>query len=159
MNYKFKKCKKSCSKVANESIKNFPTWYKFCNVDLNKFFLLLRKGIYPYEYMDSWERFDENTIPPKEAFYSELNLENITDKDYEHVKKVWEAFEIKNLGEYHDLYVQCDTLLLADVFENFRDKCIKIYELDPAHFLSAPGLAWQACLKKDKSRIRIINKY
>ena len=86
--------------------------YKFCNGDLNKFFLLLRKGIYPYEYIDSWERFDENTIPPKEAFYSELNLENITDKDYGHVKKVWEAFEIINLGEYHDLYVQCDTLLM-----------------------------------------------
>ena len=111
---------------------------------------MLRKGIYPYEYIDSWERFDEKTIPPKEAFYSKLNLENITDKDYEHVKKVWEAFEIKNLGEYHDLYVQCDTFLLADVFENFRNKCIEIYKLDPAHFLSAPGLAWQACLKKTK---------
>ena len=86
------------------------------------FFLLLRKGIYPYEYMDSWERLHENTIPPKEAFYSELNLENITDKDYEHVKKVWQAFEIKNLGEYHDLYVQYDTFLLADVFENFKIK-------------------------------------
>ena len=88
LNYKCKECKKSYTKVANESIKNFPTLYKFCNGDLNKFFLLLRKGIYPYEYMDSWERFDENTIPPKEAFYSELNLENITDKDYEHVKKI-----------------------------------------------------------------------
>ena len=86
------------------------------------FFLLLRKGIYPYEYMDSWERLHENTIPPKEAFYSELNLENITDKDYEHVKKVWQAFEIKYLGEYHDLYVQYDTFLLAGVFENFRIK-------------------------------------
>ena len=126
-------------------LKNFPALYKFCNGDLNKFFLLLRKGIYPYESIDSWEKFDENTIPPKEAFYSELNLENITDKDYEYVKKVWEAFEIKNLGGYHDLYVQCDTFLLVDVFENFRNKCIEIYELDPAHFLSAPGLAWQAC--------------
>ena len=106
--------------------------------------------------MDSCERFDENTIPPKEAFYSELNLENITDKDYEHVKKVWEAFEIKNLGEYHDLYVQCDTFLLADVFENFRNKCIEIYELDPAHFLSAPGLAWQACLKKTKVKLELL---
>ena len=133
--------------------------YKFCNGDLDKFFLLLRKGIYPYEYIDSWERFDENTIPPKEAFYSELNLENITDKDYEHVKKVLEVFEIKNLGEYHDLCVQCDTILLADVFENFRNICIKICELDPAHFLSAPGSAWQPCLKKDKSKIRIINRY
>ena len=94
--------------------------YKFCNGDLNKLFLLLRKRISPYEYIDSWERFDEKTIPYKEAFYSELNLENITNNDYEHVKKVWEAFEIKHLGEYHDLYVQCDSFLLADVFENFR---------------------------------------
>ena len=130
LNYKCKECKKSHTKSANKSIKNFPTLCKSCNGDLNKFILLLRKGIYPYEYMDSWERFSENAVPPKEAFYSELILENITDKDYEHVKKVWEAFEIKNLGEYHDLYVQCDTLLLADVFENFRDKCIEIYGLD-----------------------------
>ena len=140
-----KECKTSYTKVAIESIKTFPTLYKFCNGDLNKFLLLLRKGIYLYEYIDSWERFDENTIPPKEAFYSKLNLENITDKDYEHVKKVWEAFEIKNLGEYHGLCVQCNTFLLADVFENFRNKCIEIYELDPAHFSSAPGLARQAC--------------
>ena len=117
LNYRCKECKRSYTKSANESIKNFPTVYKFCNGDLNKFFLLLRKGIYPYEYMDSWKRFDENTIPPKEAFYSELNLEDITDKHYEHVKKVWETFEIKNLGENHHLYVQCDTFLLADVFE------------------------------------------
>ena len=100
--------KMSYTKLTNESNKNFSTLYKFCNGDLNKFFLLLRKGIYPYQYLDSWERFDENTIPHKEAFYSKLNLENITDKDYEHVKKVWKAYEIKNLGEYHDLYVQCD---------------------------------------------------
>ena len=121
--------------------KNFPTLYKFSNGDLNKFFLLLRKGIYPYEYMDSWERFNENTKPPKEAFYSESNLQNITDKDYEHVTKVWKAFEIKNLREYHDLYVQCDTFLFAGAFENFRNKCIEIYKLDHAHFLSTPGLA------------------
>ena len=91
--------------------------------------------------MDSWERFDENKIPPKEAFYSELNLEDISDEDYAHVQKVWDVFEIKNRGEYHDLYVQSDTLLLADVFENFRDMCLEIHELDPAHFLYAPGLA------------------
>ena len=100
--------------------------------------------------MDSSERFDETSLPNKEAFYSKLNLEDITDKDYERAQKVWEVFGIKNLGEYHDLYVQSDTLLLADVFENFRDTYIEIYELDPAHFLSAPGLAWQACFKKTK---------
>ena len=98
--------------------------------------------------MDSWERFNETELPSKKDFYSKLNLEDITDEDCMHVQKVWKVFNIKNLGEYHDLYVQSDTLLLADVFENFRDKCIEIYELDPAHFLSAPRLAWQACLKK-----------
>ena len=127
--------------------------YITSNGDLNKFFLLLRKGVYPYEYMDSCERFDENTIPPKEAFYSDLSLENITDKDQEYVRKVWEAFEIKNLVEYHDLYVQCDTFLLADVFENFRNKFIEIYVIDP------PRLAWIIIFKKDKSEIKNINKY
>ena len=81
LTYKCKECKKSYTKVTNESIKNFPTLYKFCNGDLNKCFLLLRKGIYPYEYMDSWKRFDENTLPPKKAFCSKLNLENITYRD------------------------------------------------------------------------------
>ena len=83
-------------------VKIFQPYINFEMVISISVFLLLRKAIYPYEYMDSWERFDENTIPPKEAFYSELNLENITDKDYEHVKKVWETFEIKDLGKYHD---------------------------------------------------------
>ena len=103
--------------------------------------------------MDSWERFDETSLPDKEAFYSKLNLEDITDEDYEHAQKV---FGIKNLAEYHDLYVQSDTLLPADVFENFRGKCIEIYELDPAHFLSATGLAWQACLKKTKLKLELL---
>ena len=130
--------------------------YKFCNGYLDKFFLLLRKGICTYEYIDSRKKFNENTIPPKEVFYSELNLEGISDAHYEHVEKVWEAFEIKNLGEYHDLYVQCDALLLADVFENFRDKCIEIYELDPANFLPSAGLAWEACLKKTKVELEVL---
>ena len=78
------------------------------------------------------------------------------DKDYEHVEKVWETFEIKNLGEYHDLYVHCETFLFADVFENFRNKCIEIYKFDPAHFLSAPELAWQACLKRTKVELELL---
>ena len=128
----------------------------FCNGGPNEIGLLLRKGVYPYEYMDSWEKFNETSIPPKEAFYSELNLEDTTDEDYAHVQKVWDVFEIKNRGEYHDLYVQSDTLLLADVFENFRDKCIEIYGLDPAHFLSAPGLTWQVCLKKTGVELELL---
>ena len=150
LNYRCKECKETSTKLINQLIEKFPRIYQFCNGDLNKFLLLLRKGVYPYEYMDSWERFDETSLPDKTAFYSELNLEDITDKDYVHAQKVWEVFGINNLGEYHDLYVQCDTLLLADVFEKFRDTCIEIYGLDPSHFLSAPGLAWQACLKRQK---------
>ena len=115
--------------------------YRFCNGDLNKFSLLLRKGVYPYEYMDSSEKFNETKLPDKESFYSELNKEGITDEDYVHAQKVWKVFEIKNLGEYHDLYVQSDTILLAEIYQNFRNKCIEIYKLDPAHFLLSPGLA------------------
>ena len=85
--------------------------------------------------MDSWERFNKTTLTNKKAFYSELNLEVVTGKDYAHAQKVFEEFKLKNMGDYHDLHVQSDTLLHADVFENFRNKCIEIYQLDPAHFL------------------------
>ena len=98
--------------------------------------------------MDSWEKIDETKIPPKEAFYSKLNLEGISDADYAHAQKLWEVLGIKTRSEYHDLYAQSDTLLLADVFENFGDKRNEIHELDPVYFVPAPGLAWQACLKK-----------
>ena len=116
---------KQCKKIMEELIGKFPSVYQFCNGNLSKFVLLLRKGVYPYEYMDSWEKFDETALPPKEDFYSNLNLEDISDEDYAHAQKVWDVFEINNLGEYHDLYVQSDTLLLADVYENFRNMCLE----------------------------------
>ena len=106
--------------------------------------------------MDSWERFNETSLPHKEAFYSNLKMEDITDVDHRHAKRVFKNLIKKNLGHYHDLYVQSDTLLLADVFENFRNICMKVYELDPAHFLSGPGLAWQACLKKAELELELI---
>ena len=121
--------------------KKFTNIHKFCNGDINKFILLLRKRVYPYEYMDNWEIINERSLPDEKAFYSKLNLEDVTDKDYAHAQKVFKELKLKNLGNYHDLYVQSDTLLLTDVFENFRNKFIEIYELDPAHFLSAPRLA------------------
>ena len=122
-------CKKNYKKDFNkELIKRFASIYEFCNKDINKFILLLRKGIYPYEYMDSCDRFDETSLPDQEAFYSSLNMEDITDVNYRHAKRMFENLNNKNLGDYHDLYVQSDTLLLADVFENFRNKCIEIYE-------------------------------
>ena len=103
---------------------------------------MLGKGVYPYEYMDSRERFDKASLLEKKALYSDLYLKDITDKDYTHAQKVVEDLKLKNLGDYHDLYVQSDMLLHADVLENFRNKYIEIYELDPAHFFSSPGLAW-----------------
>ena len=95
--------------------------------------------------MDDWVKFNETTLPEKEEFYSNLNIEDTTDANYMHAKRVCKDFEIKNLGEYHDLHPKSDTLLLADVFDKM---CLKIYHLDPVKFLSAPGLAWQATLKK-----------
>ena len=158
LNYKCKKCKekKKWLEAVNGLIKKFPNIYQFCNGGINKFVSLVRKGIYPYEYMDSWERFDETSLTDKKSFYSESNLEDITDKDYAQTQKVFKELKLKNLGDYHDLYVQSDTLLLADVSENFRNKCIEIYELDPAHFLSAPGLAWQACLIKTGVKLELL---
>ena len=142
-------------KFNKELIKRFKSTYEFCNKDLNKFILLLRKGVYPYEYMDNWERFDETSLPSKESFYSNLNMENIEDIDYRHGNNIFKIFNLKNIEEYHDLYVQSDTLLLADVFE----KCLEVYELDPAHFLSLPGLAWKACLKKTNVELESLTDY
>ena len=146
-------------KFNKDLIKKFKNTYSFCNNDLNKFVLLLRKGVYPYEYMDSWEKFNETSLPSKEDFYSNLNMEDISDIDYRHGNNVFKRFKLENLGDFHDLYVQSDTLLLADVFNNFRDMCIKEYELDPAHFLSLPGLAWQACLKKTNIELELLTDY
>ena len=109
--------------------------------------------------MDNWEKLEETTIPPKEDFCSKLRLEGISNADYAQVQKVWEVFEIKNRDEYHDLYAQSDTLLLVDVFENFRGMCIEIYELDPTYFVSAPGLSWEACLKKTEVELESLTDY
>ena len=147
------------TKFNKELIKKFKNTYSFCNNDLNKFILLLRKGVYPYEYMDNWEKFNENSLPMKEDFYSHLNMEDIDDIDYRHGNNVFKSFKLNNLGDYHYLYVQSDTLLLADVSENFRDMCLRVYELDPAHFVSLPGLAWQVCLKKINIELELLTDY
>ena len=101
--------------------------YKFSNHDNNKFILLLQKGVYPYEYMDDWEKFNETSLPEKQHFYSHLNMEDVTDADYAHTKRVSKDFQIKYLGDYYDLYVPSNTLLSADVFENFRNMCVVKY--------------------------------
>ena len=153
-------CKQRYRKKFNkELIKRFASTYEFCSNDLNKFVLLFRKAVYPYEYMDTWERFSEISLPSKEDFYSNLNMENISDIDYRHANDVSKVFKLENLGDYHNLHVQSDSLLLADVFNNFRDMCIKEYELDPAHFLSLPGLAWEACLNKTNIELELLTGY
>ena len=106
--------------------------------------------------MDDWGRLFEEQLPDESDFYSALNMEEISGIDYRHAEKVFNKFNIKNLGECHDLYVQSDILLLADVFENFRNMCFKVYGLDPVYFLSALGLAWQACLKKTAEKLELI---
>ena len=146
--FKCSKRNKNHNKDFNKGLINrFARTYKFCDGGINKFIFLLRKRFYPYEYMDRWERFDEKLMPNKEDFYSSLNMKGITDIDYRHAKKVFKEFRINTFGKYRNLYVQSDRILLADVFEKFRNKCIERYELDPGHFLSAPRLAWQACLE------------
>ena len=118
--------------------------------------LLIRKGIYPYEYMNSWDKFDETRLPSKDAFYSNLYMSGVGDKEYEHARNVWREFGIRNMGEYHDLYLKTDTILLANVFESFRSVCMDNYGLDPAHFYTAPGLGWRACLKKTGIRLELL---
>ena len=109
---------------------------------------MLRKGVYPYEYVDNWERFNETSLPSKKDFYSNLNMEDIDDIDYRRGNNVFKGFKLENLGDYHDLFVQRDTFLLADVFEKFRDMCIKEYELDPAHFLSLTWISISSVFKE-----------
>ena len=103
--------------------------------------LLTRKGIYPYEYMTSWEKFEETKLPPIEAFYSALTMAGISDNDYHNAQRVWKEFGIRNLGEYHNLYLRMDVVLLENVFEKLRDTSLVHYGLDPSHFYTLPGFA------------------
>ena len=146
-------------RINKELIKRFASTYEFCNKDLSKFILLLRKRCLSLRIMDNWERFNEMSLPSKESVYSNLNMKDIADIDSRHGNNIFKRFKLKNLGEYHELYVQSDTLLLADVFENFRNKCYEVYKLDPAHFLSLPGLAWQACLEKNNVKLELLTDY
>ena len=120
------------------------------------FNLITRKGVFPYEYMDSFDRFVEKELPPKESFYSSLSQENISEEDYKHAQQVWTTFDCKNLKDYHDVYLGSDVLLLADVFENFRRTALSTYKLDPAHYLTLPGYSWDALLKSTNVSLELI---
>jgi hypothetical protein len=119
------------------------------------FEMLTRKLVYPYEYMNSFDKFKETELPPKSKFYNRLTQKHISSEDYSFVQKLWTTFRLDNLGELHDLYVETDTLLLADVFENYRKVIHKNYELDPVHFYTAPALSWSAGLKFTKAKLEI----
>ena len=138
--YRTEKTKELGEKVLK---KNFKHTGRFWECD-EKFRLMIRKGLYLYEYIDSWKKFEETSLSLKDAFYSRLNMKGISDQDYEHAQKSWNTMEKKTLGCYQDTYLATDVLLLADAFETFQNICLKNYKLDPAHFYIAPGLAWQA---------------
>jgi hypothetical protein len=121
--------------------------------------LLKQKGVYPYDYMNSYDRFNETSFPSQKDCYSQLNKESISDNDYNHALNVWAQLNINNMGEYHDLYLTTDVLLLADVFEAFRDTAISNYHLDPTHYVSLPSFAWEALLKMTKIKLDVISDY
>ena len=121
--------------------------------------LITRKGVYPYDYMDDFNTFKEEGLPSIENFYSKLTGEDISDCDYNHAENVWKKIECKTVGDYHDLYLKSDVLILADVFENFRKTGKEYYNLDPAHYFSCPGFAWDAMLKMTDINLKIINRY
>ena len=128
---------------------------KWGHLPIEAFEMLTRKGVYPYKYMNSFEKFEETSLPPKEMFYNDLKKKDISDADYSFVKELWSTFQLKNLGELHDLYMESDVLLLTDVFEGFCRWSLLKYRLDPAHYNTAPDLSWSAALLLTKQRLEI----
>ena len=152
----FKFMSSSLDSLVNNLAHGGGKFFGFEEYNKNQYKLLIQKEIYPYEYMTNWDKFKETKLPPREAFYSKLNMAGVREEDYEHARRVWKEFGLKDLGEYHDLYLKTDVILLANVFEEFRKICLKKYGLDPAHFYTAPGLAWKACLKKTRIRLELL---
>jgi hypothetical protein len=128
-----------------------------CQWQGDDFDMLLKKGVYPYEYMDNWSKFDEGRLPGRSAFYSSLYEESVNEENYMRAKRVLGKFGCKNLGDYHDLYLGTDVLLLADVFEDFRRVCLENYRLDPAHYISAPVLSWDAMFKRTGVKLDLLS--
>ena len=144
------------SLVKNLPIEDFKLLTKFIE-NTEKRDLMLRKGVYPYDYVDSAKKLDEDLLPSKADFFSQLYNEGISNEDYLHAQNVWSRFDCKTLGDYHDVYLKSDVLLLADVFESFRRMAISTYKLDPAHYFTAPGLSWDAMLKLTKVKLQLID--
>ena len=141
-------------KLVN-NLSNFPNLQR--HFEGEQLGLVKRKGVYPYDYMSSFERLSETCLPPIECWYSRLNDSNISESDFKHANEVWDTFQMKTMEDYHNLYHQTDVLLLADVFERFRDICLFHYKLDPAWYFTAPGLAWDACLKMTRVELELLH--
>ena len=147
------------SSSLDNLIKNLPNEaFKYTKQEFKKeqFNLMKQKGIYPYDHMDSFDRFNETKLPVQQDFYSILNNEHISDEQYKHAQNVWDTFNLKTMGDYHDLYLKSDILLLADVFENFRKTCLQYYKLDPCHYFTSPGLSWDAMLKMTDIKLELM---
>ena len=147
------------SSSLDNLVKNLPDEaFKYTKQEFKKeqFNLMKQKGIYPYDHMDSFNRFNETKLPEKRDFYSILNNEHISDEQYKHGQNVWKTFNLKTMGDYHDLYLKSDILLLADVFENFRKTCLQYYKLDPCHYFTSPGLSWDAMLKMTNIKLELM---
>ena len=138
--------------LPKDAFKNLDKYYTSKQTELLK-----QKGFYPYEYMDTIEKFKDTEPPPQKAFYSKLTGRGISNKNYNHVLNVWDTFKMKTFKDYHKLYNDSDVLLLADIFENFRDLCLKNYGLDPVYYYTAPGLAWDACLKITNINLELLS--
>ena len=147
------------SSSLDNLVKNLPDEaFKYTQQEFKKeqFNLMKQKGVYPYDHMDSFQKFEKTELPTKEQFYSILNNESISDEQYKHAQNVWNTFKLQSMGEYHDLYLKSDVLLLADVFENFRKTCTQYYKLDPCHYFTSPGLSWDAMLKMTDIKLELI---
>ena len=147
------------SSSLDNLVKNLPDEaFKYTKHEFKKeqFNLMKQKGIYPYDHMDCFDRFNETKLPVQQDFYSILNNEHISDEQYKHAQNVWDTFNLKTMGDYHDLYLKSDILLLADVFENFRKTCLQYYKLDPCHYFTSPGLSWDAMLKMTNIKLELI---
>ena len=147
------------SSSLDNLVRNLPDEaFKYTKHEFKKeqFNLMKQKGIYPYDHMDSFDRFNETQLPEKQDFYSILNNEHISDEQYKHAQNVWDTFNLKTMGDYHDLYLKSDILLLADVFENFRKTCLQYYQLDPCHYFTSPGLSWDAMLKMTDIKLELM---
>ena len=151
----FKFMSSSLDSLVNNLAKGGHEFWRFEGYNSEQRSLLIRKGVYPYEYMDSWEKF-RSELPSIDKFYSKLNMSGINNEDCQHARNVWDKFKLKNVGDYHDLYLETDVILLANVFESFRRVCIENYGLDPAQLLHSSRIGLESLSKEDWGKLRAI---